>query len=119
MLDDFYGAESSNFSAPGFESLFTRESRCPWPGFNPLLRPTLENIGETYDLAQREEGDLFTEFSPLIGERVNRYCHVPRKREEMVKRIKMDRRLGNLTGMSNYRSTGADASTQNLSFATY
>jgi 4-hydroxybutyryl-CoA dehydratase / vinylacetyl-CoA-Delta-isomerase len=76
---------------------------------HPLLQPTIENIGITYEMAQREEeGDLFAEFSPLIEAKVNRYCHVPQSREQMVKRIKMDRRLGNLTGLSNYRSTGAD-----------
>ncbi|MFH0788009.1 MAG: 4-hydroxyphenylacetate 3-hydroxylase N-terminal domain-containing protein [Pseudomonadota bacterium] len=76
---------------------------------HPLLKPTIENIGETYALAQRDEEDLCTEFSQLIEAKVNRHCYVPQSREQMVKRIKMERRLANLTGVSNYRSTGADA----------
>jgi 4-hydroxybutyryl-CoA dehydratase/vinylacetyl-CoA-Delta-isomerase len=73
-----------------------------------LTAPTVENIAETYRLAL-DEPKLFTAVSHITGETIIRYTHIPRSSEDMVARIKMDRRVSNLTGLSNYRSTGADA----------
>ena len=78
------------------------------PSTHPLTAPTMENIAETFRLASDEPG-LFTAVSHVTGETINRYTHIPRSSQDMVARIKMDRRVSNLTGLSNYRSTGADA----------
>ncbi len=78
------------------------------PTEHPLTSPTLKNIAETYRLAS-DEPELFTAVSHITGKTINRYTHMPRSSKDMVARIKMDRRVSNLTGLSNYRSTGADA----------
>ena len=47
------------------------------PVDDPILRPSLNSVRMTYDLAQKPEyQDLMTAVSPLTGKRVNRFTHI-------------------------------------------
>src|SRR5687767_6082256 len=45
------------------------------PVDHPVIRPSINAVAETYDLAVREP-ELATAISPLTGERINRFLHV-------------------------------------------
>ncbi len=78
------------------------------PVEHPVIRPSINAIAETYDLAVRRP-DLATAMSPFTGERVNRFLHVATSPEELVLQNKMQRRLGQLTGTCFQRCVGMDA----------
>ena len=47
------------------------------PVDDPILRPSLNSVRMTYDLAQMPEyEDLMTAVSPYTGRRVNRFTHI-------------------------------------------
>ena len=65
------------------------------PVDDPILRPSLNSVRMTYDLAQMPEyQDLMTAVSNLTGERVNRFTHIHQSTEDLVKKVKMQRLLG-------------------------
>lgn len=78
------------------------------PVDHPVIRPSINAIAETYDLAVRRP-DLATAMSPFTGERVNRFLHVATSADELVLQNKMQRRLGQLTGTCFQRCVGMDA----------
>jgi len=78
------------------------------PVEHPMIRPSINAVAETYDLAQRNP-ELATALSPLTGERVNRFLHVAESAEDLVLQNKMQRRLGQLTGTCFQRCVGMDA----------
>ena len=78
------------------------------PVDHPMIRPSVNAVAETYDLALREP-ELATVESPLIGERVNRFLHVATSAEDLVMQNKMQRKLGQLTGTCFQRCVGMDA----------
>ena len=50
------------------------------PVDNPILRPSLNSVRMTYDLAQMPEyQELMTAISPETGERINRFTHIHRR----------------------------------------
>ena len=75
---------------------------------HPMIRPSINAVAETYDLAQRNP-ELGTAVSALTGERVNRFLHIAQSREDLVMQNKMQRRLGQLTGTCFQRCVGMDA----------
>jgi 4-hydroxybutyryl-CoA dehydratase/vinylacetyl-CoA-Delta-isomerase len=75
---------------------------------HPLIRPSINAIMATYNLAQQEPA-LATELSPFTGERVNRFLHIAMSAEQVVLQNKMQRRLGQLTGACFQRCVGMDA----------
>ncbi len=75
---------------------------------HPMLRPSINAMAKTYDLALDDPG-LATVRSPLTGEQVNRFLHVATSAEEVVQQNKMQRRLGQLTGTCFQRCVGMDA----------
>ena len=75
---------------------------------HPVIRPSINAVAETYDLARRNPG-LATAVSPFTGERVNRFLHIAGSREDLVMQNKMQRRLGQLTGTCFQRCVGMDA----------
>ena len=80
------------------------------PVDHPILRPSLNSVRMTYDLAQRPEcEDLMTAISPETGERINRFTHIHRSAEDLVKKVKMQRLLGQQTGACFQRCVGMDA----------
>ncbi len=82
--------------------------RVPEPVDHPMIRPSINAVAETYDLAVREPA-LASTVSPLTGERINRFLHVARSAEDLVLQNKMQRKLGQLTGTCFQRCVGMDA----------
>ncbi|WP_297212529.1 4-hydroxyphenylacetate 3-hydroxylase family protein [uncultured Flavonifractor sp.] len=80
------------------------------PVDDPILRPSLNSVRMTYDLAQLPEyQDLMTARSGLTGERVNRFTHIHQSTEDLVKKVKMQRLLGQQTAACFQRCVGMDA----------
>lgn len=75
---------------------------------HPMIRPSINAVAETYDLAVKEE-ELATAISPFTGERVNRFLHIAISQSDVVLQNKMQRRLGQLTGTCFQRCVGMDA----------
>ncbi len=80
------------------------------PVDNPIIRPSLNSIGMTYELAnQPEYEDLMTATSSLNGQKINRFTHLHQSTEDLVKKVKMLRLLGQKTGSCFQRCVGMDA----------
>ncbi len=64
----------------------------------------------TYDLAQMPEyEDIMTAVSPETGKRINRFTHIHRSTEDLIKKVKMQRLLGQQTAACFQRCVGMDA----------
>lgn len=80
------------------------------PVDHPIIRPSLNSVKATYELAQQAEyEDLMTATSHLTGKKINRFCHLHRSTEDLVKKVKMQRLLGQKTGSCFQRCVGMDA----------
>ena len=80
------------------------------PVDDPILRPALNSVRMTYDLAQMPEyQDLMTVISPETGERINRFTHIHRSTEDLRNKVKMQRLLGQKTAACFQRCVGMDA----------
>lgn len=80
------------------------------PTRNPILRPSLNSVRMTYDLAFQEEyRDLMTVISPETGQWINRFTHIHRSSEDLVNKVKMQRLLGQKTASCFQRCVGMDA----------
>jgi 4-hydroxybutyryl-CoA dehydratase/vinylacetyl-CoA-Delta-isomerase len=78
------------------------------PVDHPLIRPSINAMAKTYDLALQRP-DLAAALSPFTGGRVNRFLHIAVSVEDVVRQNKMQRRLGQLTGTCFQRCVGMDA----------
>jgi 4-hydroxybutyryl-CoA dehydratase/vinylacetyl-CoA-Delta-isomerase len=78
------------------------------PVDHPLIRPSINALAETYDLANREPA-LATAPSPYTGGRVNRFLHIATSAEDLVQQNEMQRKLGQNTGTCFQRCVGMDA----------
>ncbi len=77
---------------------------------HPMIRPSLNSLAMTYDLALRPEyRDVMTAHSPLTGGGVNRFTHIHQSTDDLVKKVKMLRLLGQKTGSCFQRCVGMDA----------
>ncbi|MEM1484130.1 4-hydroxyphenylacetate 3-hydroxylase family protein [Oscillospiraceae bacterium PP1C4] len=80
------------------------------PVDDPILRPSLNSVRMTYDLAQMPEyEDLMTAISPITGHRINRFTHIHQSTGDLVKKVKMQRLLGQKTASCFQRCVGMDA----------
>ncbi|MBP3736754.1 MAG: 4-hydroxyphenylacetate 3-hydroxylase family protein [Lachnospiraceae bacterium] len=80
------------------------------PTNDPILRPSLNSVRMTYDLAQMPEyEDLMTVVSPYTGKKVNRFTHIHQSTEDLIKKVKMQRLLGQQTAACFQRCVGMDA----------
>jgi len=80
------------------------------PVDHPMIRPSLNSVAMTYELAgQEEHKDLMTATSHLTGKTVNRFCHLHQSTEDLVKKVKMQRLLGQKTASCFQRCVGMDA----------
>lgn len=80
------------------------------PTEDPILRPSLNSVKMTYDLAQDPEyQDLMTTISPYTGERVNRFTHIHQSTEDLKNKVKMQRLCGQKTAACFQRCVGMDA----------
>lgn len=88
--------------------MFGEKVECP--ADNPILRPALNSVRMTYDLAQLPEyEDLMTVVSPFTGHRINRFTHIHQSTEDLIKKVKMQRLLGQKTASCFQRCVGMDA----------
>ena len=88
--------------------MFGKKIDCPVD--NPILRPSLNSVRMTYDLAQMPEyQDLMTAVSPYTGKRVNRFTHFHQSTSDLMKKVKMQRLLGQQTAACFQRCVGMDA----------
>jgi 4-hydroxybutyryl-CoA dehydratase/vinylacetyl-CoA-Delta-isomerase len=77
---------------------------------HPILRPSLNSVRATYDLAQKQEyADLMTVKSHISGEKINRFSHIHHSTEDLVKKVKMQRLCGQKTASCFQRCVGMDA----------
>ncbi len=77
---------------------------------NPILCPSLNSVKATYDLAQMPEyEDLMTVTSSVTGNKINRFTHIHQSTEDLIKKVKMQRLLGQKTASCFQRCVGMDA----------
>ena len=77
---------------------------------HPILRPSLNSVKATYDLARKPEyEDLLTARSHISGKKINRFCHIHQSTEDLVKKVKMQRLCGQKTASCFQRCVGMDA----------
>ena len=80
------------------------------PVDDPILRPSLNSVKMTYELAQMPEyEDLMTAIDPDTGKKINRFCHIHRNTGDLIKKVKMQRLLGQKTASCFQRCVGMDA----------
>jgi len=84
---------------------------------NPIIRPSLNAIAVTYKLAQEPESeDLAATTSILTGQKINRFNSTFMSAEDLVRKVKMQREMGQRTACCFQRCVGMDAI--NASFST-
>ncbi|MEM0240985.1 MAG: 4-hydroxyphenylacetate 3-hydroxylase family protein [Candidatus Nezhaarchaeales archaeon] len=77
---------------------------------HPVFRPHVNAAAMTYELAHEPEyEELMTARSHLTGEKINRFTHIHQSTEDLVKKVKMMRLLGQRTGACFQRCVGFDA----------
>ena len=77
---------------------------------DPILRPSLNSVKMTYDLAQMPEYEgLMTTTSHLTGKKINRFCHIHQSTEDLMLKVKMQRLCGQKTAACFQRCVGLDA----------
>lgn len=80
------------------------------PVDHPIIKPSMNSVAMTYELAQMPEyQDLMTAKSNLTGKTINRFCHLHQDTSDLVKKVKMQRLLGQKTASCFQRCVGMDA----------
>jgi len=80
------------------------------PVDHPIIRPSMNSVKATYALAEDPQyEDLMTATSHLTGKRINRFCHLHQDTGDLVKKVKMQRLLGQKTAACFQRCVGMDA----------
>jgi len=76
---------------------------------NPRIRAGIEATAATYELANMEKNrGLMVTMSPLINEPVSRFTLPPSSVEDLVARVKVNRKVANYVGTCHQRCTGLD-----------
>ena len=77
---------------------------------HPMIRPSINCVAMTYALAQDARyQDLMTATSNLTGRTINRFTHLHQSSDDLVKKVKMLRLLGQKTASCFQRCVGMDA----------
>lgn len=80
------------------------------PTEHPIIKPSMNSVAMTYELAQQPEyEDLMTVTSSLNGEKINRFTHLHQSTDDLIKKVKMQRLLGQKTASCFQRCVGLDA----------
>ncbi len=80
------------------------------PVDHPIIRPSLNSVAKTYELAFDERyEELMTATSSLTGKKINRFTHLHQCADDLVKKVKMQRLLGQKTASCFQRCVGFDA----------
>ena len=99
--------------------VYMHGKRVASPTDDPIIKPSMEAVAKTYELAQRpEHGDIMTASSHITGKKINRFTHIHQSTSDLVKKSKMGRLLGRETGCCFQRCVGMDAINA-LSIVTY
>jgi 4-hydroxybutyryl-CoA dehydratase/vinylacetyl-CoA-Delta-isomerase len=76
---------------------------------NPIIRPSTNAVAMTYKVAHEPENeDLAVTESMLNGKKVNRFISLFKSPEDMVKKVKLQRELGQRTACCFQRCVGMD-----------
>jgi len=76
---------------------------------HPMIWPSINCVGVTYDLAQDPlYDDLATATSHITGKKINRFCHIHQSTEDLRKKIKLLRLMGQKTASCFQRCAGLD-----------
>ena len=77
---------------------------------HPMIRPSINCVAMTYALAQDPQyEELMTATSSLTGRKINRFTHLHQSADDLVKKVKMQRLLGQKTASCFQRCVGMDA----------
>lgn len=77
---------------------------------HPVIKPSMNSVAATYEMAGKPEyEDLMTATSNLTGKKVNRFTHIHQSQSDLVKKVKMQRLLGQKTASCFQRCVGLDA----------
>lgn len=80
------------------------------PVNHPIIRASINSAAMTYELANVSEyEELMTATSNLTGEKINRFTQIHESTADLVKKVKMQRILGQKTGACYQRCVGLDA----------
>ncbi|MBP1763886.1 MAG: abfD [Firmicutes bacterium] len=80
------------------------------PVDHPIIRPSMNSVKMTYELAQDPQyEDLMIAKSHLTGKKINRFCNLHQNSDDLVKKVKMQRLLGQKTAACFQRCVGMDA----------
>jgi len=76
---------------------------------HPIIRPSINACAMTYELSHKpEHEELLTAISSLTGKKINRFTHLHQNTEDLIKKVKMQRLLGQKTGCCFQRCVGFD-----------
>lgn len=76
---------------------------------HPLIRPHINAASLTYEMAfEPESEDLVAAASHLTGNKINRFTHIHHSTDDLVKKVKMLRAIGQRTGSCFQRCVGFD-----------
>ena len=90
--------------------VYLQGERVENPVDHPIIRPSMNSVKATYELAELPEyEDLMIATSHLTGKKINRFCHLHQSSDDLVKKVKMQRLLGQKTGACFQRCVGMDA----------
>jgi len=77
---------------------------------HPIIQPSINTVMKIYELAQKEEyKEVLTATSHLTGEIINRFTHIHQSVDDLIKKVKMQRLLGQQTACCFQRCVGFDA----------
>ncbi|MEW6423294.1 MAG: 4-hydroxyphenylacetate 3-hydroxylase family protein [Bacillota bacterium] len=77
---------------------------------HPIIRPSINSVAKSYELAlDGRYNDLLTAAPSLTGETVNRFTHLHQSTDDLVRKVKMLRLMGQKTAACFQRCVGMDA----------
>ncbi|RFZ79088.1 4-hydroxybutyryl-CoA dehydratase [Lacrimispora amygdalina] len=76
---------------------------------HPILRPSLNSVKATYDLAQLPEYEDLMTVTLDDGRKINRFANIHRSTDDLIKKVKMQRLCGQKTAACFQRCVGMDA----------
>jgi aromatic ring hydroxylase len=88
--------------------IFYRGERFANPVDHPVAAPAARCVAETYAAALEPDSGMAVE-SPLVGEPVNVSNLLWTRRDDLIARVRWERRFGRRTGRGALRSPGLDA----------
>ena len=89
-------------------NIYVAGERVEDPASHPVIRPSVQVISRTYELALQERYRGILTARGLRGDEVNRLVHVEQSVEDLLARAEAQRILNSAIGNCNYRCTGHD-----------